>query len=42
MAAEDAALLTAVSDPQWALNGLRNRDLAAALYGEAPTEPADR
>jgi hypothetical protein len=32
---EDAALLKAVSDPKWVLNGLRNRDLAEALYGPA-------
>lgn len=41
-AADDLALLTAVSDPKWLLNGLRNRDLAAALYGEAPADPAER
>ena len=39
---EDAALLIAVSDPKWALNGLRNRDLAAALLGEPPTDPLER
>jgi hypothetical protein len=38
LAASDAALLVAISDPRWLLNGLRNRDLVAALY---PTEPAD-
>jgi hypothetical protein len=42
LAAEDAALLTAVSDPQWTVNGLRNRDLAAALFGEPPTDPLAR
>jgi hypothetical protein len=39
---DDRALLTAVSDPKWFLNGLRNRDLAEALYGEAPTDPRER
>jgi hypothetical protein len=38
LAPEDAALLTAVSDPKWMLNGLRNRDLVAMLY---PTPTAD-
>lgn len=33
LAEEDGALLNAVSDPKWALDGLRNRDLAEALYG---------
>jgi hypothetical protein len=42
LAAEDAALLSAVSDPKWSVNGLRNRDLAAALYGEAPSDPRAR
>ena len=32
LAPADAALLTAVSDPKWMLNGLRNRDLVAMLY----------
>jgi hypothetical protein len=39
---EDAALLKAVSDPKWALNGLRNRDLAEALYGPVPEDGAER
>jgi hypothetical protein len=34
--ADDAQLLAAVSDPKWMVQGLRNRDLVAALY----TEPA--
>jgi hypothetical protein len=42
LAAEDAMLLTAVSDPKWGVNGLRNRDLAAALYGDPPTDPLER
>jgi hypothetical protein len=42
LAAEDAALLTAVSDPKWMLQGFRNRDLVAALYGSEPQEKADQ
>jgi hypothetical protein len=42
LAAEDAALLTVVSDPKWQLDGLRNRDLSEALYGAAPTAQAER
>lgn len=42
LSAADAALLTVVSDPRWLVNGLRNRDVAAALYGEAPTEALAR
>lgn len=41
-AADDLALLTAVSDPKWLLNGLRNRDLAEALEGPAPEDPDQR
>jgi hypothetical protein len=36
LAAEDAALLTAVLDPKFTINGLRNRDLVALLW----TKPA--
>jgi hypothetical protein len=36
--ATDAALLTAISDPKWMVNGIRNRDLVAVLY---PTETSD-
>jgi hypothetical protein len=39
LAVDDAALLTAISDPKWMVNGLRNRDLAAVLY-PAPTTDA--
>jgi hypothetical protein len=39
LAAEDAALLTAISDPKWMVNGLRNRDLVAMLY---TTEAGDQ
>jgi hypothetical protein len=42
LAADDAALLTAISDPKWMVNGLRNRDLVAALYAKASTDPAER
>jgi hypothetical protein len=42
LAAADAALLTAVSDPKWQLDGLRNRDLSEALYGAAPAEQDER
>jgi hypothetical protein len=42
LSADDAALLTAVSDPKWQVNGLRNRDLAAALFGETPADPIER
>ena len=34
--------MTAVSDPQWQLDGLRNRDLSAALYGVAPADETER
>ena len=42
MSSDDASLLTVVSDPKWLLNGLRNRDLAEALYGEAPSDAGER
>jgi hypothetical protein len=42
LAEEDAALLTAISDPQWMTHGLRNRDLVAALYPEEGTDPSER
>jgi hypothetical protein len=32
LAAEDAALLAAIADPKWMIQGLRNRDVAAVLY----------
>ena len=36
LAVEDAALLAAIADPKWMVEGLRNRDMVAALYsGEA-------
>jgi len=41
-ATADAALLAAVSDPKWTVNGLRNRDLAEAIFGKPPTDPTER
>jgi hypothetical protein len=41
LAAADAALLTAVSDPKWMVQGLRNRDLVAALYPPT-TDPLEQ
>jgi hypothetical protein len=42
LAQADAALLTAISDPRWMVQGLRNRDLVAALYPTATDNPAER
>lgn len=41
LAGADAALLTAISDPQWMTQGLRNRDLVAALYPTASADPSE-
>lgn len=41
LAEADAALLTAISDPQWMVQGMRNRDLVTALYPSASTDPAE-
>lgn len=38
----DAALLTAISDPRWMVQGLRNRDLVAALYPTPSADPSER
>lgn len=38
----DAALLTAISDPKWMINGLRNRDVVAALYPQATEDDTQR
>jgi hypothetical protein len=38
----DAALLTAISDPRWMVQGLRNRDLVAALYPTPSDDPGER
>jgi hypothetical protein len=42
LAAEDAELLTAISDPKWMVNGLRNRDLVQALYREETKDPLEK
>jgi hypothetical protein len=42
LAAEDAALLAAISDPKWMIQGLRNRDVAAALYHDATEDAKER
>ena len=42
LSAEDGALLRAISDPQWMVNGLRNRDLVAVLYTTSTDDPAER
>jgi len=42
LAAEDAALLTAISDPKWMVNGLRNRDLVAELYNTETKDTKER
>jgi hypothetical protein len=42
LAAADAQLLTAVSDPKWLLHGLRNRDLVAVLYLTPTTDPVEQ
>jgi hypothetical protein len=34
LGAKDGALLEAVNDPQWTVNGLRNRDLVALLFDQ--------
>lgn len=42
LAANDAALLTAISDPKWMVNGLRNRDLVPLLYTTPTDDPIER
>lgn len=42
LAAEDAALLSAVLDPKFTVNGLRNRDLVALLYHMPAPTPDER
>ena len=32
----------AISDPKWMVNGLRNRDLVAALYPTASDDPTEQ
>lgn len=41
-APEDNALLRAISDPKWMVNGLRNRDLVAVLYATPSDDPVER
>jgi hypothetical protein len=42
LAAEDAALLAALSDPKWMIDGLRNRDVVAALYASEAADASER
>jgi hypothetical protein len=42
MAADDMALLRAISDPKWMVNGLRNRDLVPMLYPTASDDPTEQ
>jgi len=42
LAEEDAALLAAISDPKWMVQGLKNRDLVAALYAEEAKDQKER
>ena len=42
LAAEDAALLAAISDPKWMIQGLRNRDVVATLYQETAQDAKER
>jgi hypothetical protein len=42
LADDDAALLQAVSDPKYAVNGLRNRDLVATLYAKPARTPEEK
>jgi hypothetical protein len=42
LASDDMALLRAISDPKWMVNGLRNRDLVAVLHPTASNDPTER
>jgi hypothetical protein len=42
LSSPDACLLEAVSRPEFVVNGLRNRDVAALLYGSSGTDAAQR
>jgi hypothetical protein len=42
LAEADMALLTAISDPRWMVQGVRNRDLVAVLYPTVTEDPAER
>jgi hypothetical protein len=39
---EDAALLLAISDPQWMVAGIRNRDLVAILYPATTSDEKEK
>ena len=39
---EDANLLTALSDPKWMVQGLRNRDLVTALYTDTAQDDKEK
>jgi hypothetical protein len=42
LAADDAALLQAISDPKWMVQGVRNRDLVALLYATPTTDQTEK
>jgi hypothetical protein len=42
LTSEDFQLLAAVSDPRWMVQGLRNRDLVAALYDAAAPDAKEK
>jgi hypothetical protein len=42
LAPDDMALLRAISDPKWTVNGLRNRDVVAVLYPTASDDPTEQ
>lgn len=42
LSAEDGALLAAVADPRWMVEGLRNGDLVAALYARPSKDVTER
>lgn len=42
LAADDAGLLTTISNPVWMMQGIRNRDLVAALYTTECQDPQER
>lgn len=42
LSAEDSALLRAISDPKWMVNGLRNRDLVEVLYPNPSDDVVER
>jgi hypothetical protein len=42
LATDDAALLIAISDPKFMVNGLRNRDLVGMLYNTETEDPQER